>query len=192
MGLFGNKYKNKTDEALMEAFSRGKKEAFEVLYERYENKMLSFFYRMLGNDGEKSKDFLQDLFLKIIEKPGLFDTEKRFSTWIYSIAYNMCKNEYRKQSVRNSLKPENDNIIRDEAGKRIDESFFRTKLNEELKALSPEHRTVFILRYGDEKGIKEIAEILDCPAGTVKSRLYYAIRHLSGKLKIFEDNLINN
>src|ERR1700712_473931 len=78
----------------------GKEKAFTELYERYSKKMLYFFYQRLYQDKQKAQDFLQDLFLKILEKPQLFNADKKFKTWIYTLAANMCKNEYRKDAVR--------------------------------------------------------------------------------------------
>ena len=88
----------------MRLLSEGKQRAFDELYERYAKKVHYFFWKMLGNDAEKADDFVQDLFLKLIEKPHLFQEEKKFSTWLYAVAGNMCKNEYRKTAVRNEIK----------------------------------------------------------------------------------------
>lgn len=193
MNLFGNKYKNKTDSELMELLAKGKKEAFKEIYNRYEKKMLSFFYRMLGGDIEKSKDFLHDLFLKIIERPEMFGLSKKFSSWIYAVATNMCKNEYRRASIRQNADIKhglnNETIYQND---NYDARLFRNSLEKELANLDEKHRIVFILRFIEEKSVNEIAEILECPAGTIKSRIHYTLKHLSSKLKIFENNLINN
>ena len=74
--------------------------AFDELYRRYSDRMLRYFWRMLNQDEEKSQDFLQDLMMKVVEKAHLFNADRRFSTWIYSVASNMCKNEYRSREVR--------------------------------------------------------------------------------------------
>ena len=71
---------------------QGKEKAFTELYTRYAKPMLYFFYQRLYQDEPKAQDFLQDLFLKIIEKPQLFDRDKKFKTWLYTVATNMCKN----------------------------------------------------------------------------------------------------
>ena len=134
-----------------------------------------FFY-----DRGKSEDFVQDLFIKIIEKTNLFDTEKKFSTWIYSLAANMCKNEFRRMS----RKP----IVFDLPEVKIDFQSIDHKvsgqpfaqiLESALLSLDEKHRACFILRYQEGFSVDEVSQILDCPQGTVKSRLFYALKNLA-------------
>jgi RNA polymerase sigma-70 factor (ECF subfamily) len=100
MGIFRKNYSEVSDEELMQNIRQGNTGAFDELYRRYNRRLLLYFYRMLGGDSEKAQDFLQDLFLKIFEKNNLFRNEARFSSWIFTVAHNMCKNEYRWLSVR--------------------------------------------------------------------------------------------
>ena len=104
MGPIKKSIADLSDEALMSRIAKGNTAAFELLYDRYSNRMHAFFRRMLGNDSELANDFLQELFMKIIEKPKAFDVERRFSTWIYTVASNMCKNEYRRRERQTSDK----------------------------------------------------------------------------------------
>jgi RNA polymerase sigma-70 factor (ECF subfamily) len=89
-----------SDEHLMEGIHHGDTDAFNELYLRYHKRLLYYFYRMLGNSSEKAQDFLQDIFVKIIDHPESFNISRKFSTWIFSVAHNMCKNEYRRLAVR--------------------------------------------------------------------------------------------
>ena len=73
-------YKNHTDEELMSFIQKGKEAAFNELYARYSNRLLHFMYRMLGQDEARAQDFLQDLFLKIVNDPSKFDLQKNFKT----------------------------------------------------------------------------------------------------------------
>ncbi|MDP7122228.1 MAG: sigma-70 family RNA polymerase sigma factor, partial [Candidatus Marinimicrobia bacterium] len=77
-----------------------KTSAFDELYARYSSRLFHYFYRMLGGNPEKARDFLQDIFFKIVENPDRFHTGNRFSSWVFTIAHNMCKNEYRRLDVR--------------------------------------------------------------------------------------------
>lgn len=179
-----------SDEALMCAVAEGDERAFERLYERYHHKMLRFFFRMLGHDEEKAQDFLQDLFMKLIEKAHLYHADKRFSTWVYAIATNMCKNEYRSMSVRKIMRPWEETLSHDIAEEANVEAalhvaHFEDCLKEEIESLSEKHKEVFLLRYQEELSLKEISEILACSEGTVKSRIFYAIRRLSKALQAF-------
>jgi len=74
----------------------------------------------------------------------------------------------------------------------LDRSLFTARLTDALEELEDIHRTCFILRYQEELSIKEISEVMDCPEGTVKSRLYYALRKLSDKLQVFRPKALTN
>ena len=178
--------------------AQGKEQAFTQLYGRYAKKMLYFFYQRLYQDEARAQDFLHDLFLKLLEKPHLFNPDKCFKTWIYALATNMCKNEYRRDALRGvqvhnfafesveELKPTS--VLAD----RYDKQYFATQLKLELNKLDDNHRLVFILRYQEELTVSQISEILDCPEGTVKSRLFYGIKKLAQSLKAFtpaDDNI---
>lgn len=81
--MLATDYSPKSDECLMQDIKNGHTAAFDELYGRYSTRLLHFFYRMFDKDNEKAEDFLQDLFLKIIEKPHLFDADKRFSVMLF-------------------------------------------------------------------------------------------------------------
>ena len=185
---FGNNYKNLTDEVLMELSAGGEQTAFSELYRRYSSKLMSFFYKMLWKDREKAEDFTQDIFSKIIQKPELFDPSKKFSTWIYSIANNMCKNEYRKHAVR---KEAHEKIAHSQNGQlkqrnEYDKNLMKEELNKAIGNLDEKHKTVFIMKYKQHLSIKEIAEVINISEGTVKSRLFYSLKKLSEKLEYFK------
>ena len=174
---------------------KGNSRAFALIYDRYAGKMQWYFLRMLGKDAEKARDFTQDLFVKLAEKPHLFDTGKKFSTWIYTVAHNMCKNEYRKLSIRNHVPGDDIGVDRKISGENekdlemhVDKKTFEKMLEIELNLLDENHRTAFLLRYKEEMSIKEIADIMGTSEGTVKSRLFYTVKKLSEKLKAFEYN----
>jgi RNA polymerase sigma-70 factor (ECF subfamily) len=195
MSLFRKKIQKESDEVLMINIRHGDRAAFEELYERYSKRLLYYFYRMLNGDRDKAQDFLQDLFLKIVEKPQLFDEHKKFSTWIYTVAYNQCKNEYRRLKVRDQINQGEeiiDNIaeISHRPDERFDSKMFLNALEKELNKLEPEKRLVFILRFQENLAIKEIAEVTGLKEGTVKSKLFYINKKLAENLK--ELSPINN
>jgi RNA polymerase sigma-70 factor (ECF subfamily) len=193
MGILVAKYKRYSDEKLMGYIQRGDTSAFNELYDRYSRRLLSYFFRELGGDEGKAQDFLQEIFLKIVEKPGLFHTERSFSTWIFTVAYNMCKNEYRRLQVREIVEnsPHMDEVLQDceseyhPSEKRVDQKTFERALSTELDKLDDGHRTAFLLRHQQNLSIREIGEILGCSEGTVKSRLFYTTQKLAAKLKAF-------
>ena len=179
-----------SDESLMQELVNGHQQAFELLYERYHDRMLRFFYRMFRGDEERARDFLQELFLRVIEKGHLYTPEKKFSTWLYTVASNLCKNEFRSQAVRKKVSHVEDihqlKITSDDClDKQLYSKQFELSLHKALGKLSEDHRTVFILRYQEELSIKEISAIMKCSEGTVKSRIFYGLRKLSKILHMY-------
>lgn len=192
MYIFRKNYNNFSETELMQLLKSGDKAAFEELYNRYSQKMLMFFNRMLDNDHDKAQDFAHDLFMKIIENPNQYDVNRNFDTWIFTIAYNMCKNEYKKLKIRqqhqqSELKTADDKVFIKEA---IDKELYHKHLQKHLEQLDEEHKTIIILRFEEELSVKEIAQIVNCPEGTVKSRIFYTLQALSTKLAVF--NPLNN
>jgi RNA polymerase sigma-70 factor, ECF subfamily len=178
MFLFGKTtFANCSDEELMQYIAKGEPRAFEVLYSRYSAPMYRFFYRMLWQDEALAQDFTQDIFLKIIEKSHLFDTKKQFSTWIYSIANNACKNAYRNkkpiENIDNQIIEYDDNFEFN-----YDKKLQYQHLTQAIEQLSFEHRECFVLRFLEDKSVKQIADIIGIAEGTVKSRLHHATQNV--------------
>jgi RNA polymerase sigma-70 factor (ECF subfamily) len=189
MRLFGKRYSQQTDEQLMRLLVEGQEAAFDELYQRYSRRLLYYFYRMLGQDEDTAQDFLQDLFIKIVEKPQLFNPSQQFSTWVFAVAHNLCKNEYRKQAVRKVLVPglDVDQLAEESIPAEVlfDNQLFQQWLQAGLDVLDDDQRTTFLLFYQEHFSIREISEVLGCAEGTVKSRLFYVKRKLANQLKVF-------
>lgn len=173
-----------TDEQLIAIYQSNKDGRGEIalacLYDRYAKKMLNFFYYTLHNDYNKAQDFVHDLFLKIIEKHRTFDNNQAFKPWIYVVASNMCKNEFRANKVTQKynahvISTTDPIVLIDETEKSI-----RKCIGE----LNQAHRSLIVLRFKLKLTVKEIAEIYDCAEGTIKSRLFHATQKLSTLYKI--------
>jgi RNA polymerase sigma-70 factor (ECF subfamily) len=189
--ILGKKtYQHEHDEQLMALVGQHNQRAFEELYGRYGKLMFNYFLRMLWKDKEKARDFTQELFTKVYQKPHLYDPSRPFKTWLYSIAHNMCKNEYAKVEVRkeaqSTLKAESAGITSPVAHKDMDRKTFMEKLASVLAQLDEVKRETFELRFVQELSIIEISEVMGVSEGTVKSRLFYLLKDLNGKLKAFE------
>jgi RNA polymerase sigma-70 factor, ECF subfamily len=185
---FIRKAAHHSDEELMRLMQSEAPGALDELYQRYASALLRYFHRMLWKDANKAQDFLHDLFVKVIENKHRFDASKRFSTWIYSIAHNMCKNEYRRQSFRRSTVGNHVDAVgdRDILEKIIDGEMFRKHLDELLTELSEEDRAAFVFRYEMELPVNEISDILQIPEGTVKSKLFYLKKKIAWKLRSYK------
>lgn len=185
--MFKPNYVQLPDEALMQRITQRDERAFAALYDRYSARIYRYFYRMLWQDASKAEDFTQDLFLKIIEKPQLYNPNRSFRAWIYAVALNMCKNEYRRkmptiQELDTAFPEPQEYFILESLDQPVLEAALRTA----IENLSELHRQCFVLRYQEELTVPEIAEIIGCPAGTVKSRLHHAVRQIAGKVSFLQ------
>ncbi|MGQ8336681.1 RNA polymerase sigma factor [Sunxiuqinia sp. A32] len=188
--MFGRTRKKLTDEILMQQITCGNQEAFNELYNRYQERLYYYFFRMLGNSSELANDFLQELFLKIIEKPERFNQSYCFSTWIFSVAHNMCKNEYRRQEVRKQAQMEIP-VGSEEAHElsAVNREKLLEQIFESLNELKTEQRSAFLLFYREGFSIKEISEMLELPLGTVKSRMHYTRKFLESRFSHLKDEI---
>ena len=100
MKIFQKQVKQLSDEELMKMLSKGNQKAFDEIYVRYSEILFGYFMKMLARDKEKCEDMVHDLFAKIIRKPDYFDVNRSFRTWVFSVACNMCKNEYKRGRAR--------------------------------------------------------------------------------------------
>jgi len=173
----------------------GLEPAFDELYLRYAERMHAYFYKLLYQDNELAADFCQTLFLKIFEKASSYNSSYKLSTWIYTIASNMVKNKYRsaeKPIPTLFIQNTQGQIVEPQGPQNIDNEIFQNKLQQALNKLDDKHRICFILRYQEEKSIKEIATILACPSGTIKSRIHYTLKKLSEDLYQLNPNSKQN
>ncbi|MBO6517994.1 MAG: RNA polymerase sigma factor [Bacteroidia bacterium] len=169
----------------MYRFQRGSAKAFEELYNRYSHVLLRFSCRLLGSE-PSAQDVLHDVFRKLVERPEVFDTSRSFKSWVFTVTANECKKVLRKAALDPKSK-ESEPITEDQVAylEPLDRVRFSNALKNELQKMSFEHRTAFILRYQESLTISEISKVLDCPEGTVKSRIFYATKQLADKLALF-------
>jgi len=188
--LFPWQKQHRTDEELMLAWTKQRSSsAFEELYKRYGKRMHYFFYRMLWQDSDKADDFLHDLFLKVIEKPHLFQSGKVFSVWLYAMASNMCKNEYRSRGYRQEISLEATHeahwLEQEGMSQAFDKRLLAEEITRQLDKMGEDQKLLLVLKYQEELSNAEIASILQIPEGTVKSRLFYLIQKLAPSFQPF-------
>ena len=171
------------DAAVVSAFLDGEERAFGELVERYQTRLLNFVYRTIG-DREKAEDLVQEVFIRVYRHLHRFDRSKKFSTWAYTIASNLAKNELRNrsrnplvlfQTMKGSWEDEDRPLQFEDTTARPDDLYRKRHLRElvaeTVAKLPAHHREVFVLRELEGKSYEEIAEITECNLGTVKSRL---------------------
>lgn len=153
----------------------GDTEAFGVLVERYQDKLLRYGKRFLS-DRSDIEDIVQDVFLSAYENFRSFDVEKRFSPWIYRIAHNAFVNRLRKASRLVPGGFDFDTLVshvayEDPVESEREQREMRIMIDKSLEAISPKYREVLILFYLEGLDYKEIADVLEVPSGTVGVRL---------------------
>lgn len=171
------------DSAVVTAFLAGEERAFSELVERYQTRLLNFIYRTIG-DRDRAEDLVQEVFIRVYRHLHRFDRSKKFSTWAYTIASNLAKNELRNrsrnplvlfQTLQGSHDEEERPLQFEDTTSRPDDLFRKRHLRElvedTVSKLPEHHREVFVLRELEGKSYEEIAEITHCNLGTVKSRL---------------------
>ena len=181
-----------SDEQLVAAVQAGDASAFGVLVDRWERKIKGAIYRVLGSD-EEASDLAQEAFLKAYRGLGRFKREAQFSSWLYQIALNLCRDRLRRQRTRQlvsfealaergALRP---SVAGPSAHELVEARDLSRLVAEAVAELPEEHREVIVLKEYQELTFLEVAEILELPVSTVKTRLYRGLgllrRHLEQK-----------
>jgi RNA polymerase sigma-70 factor (ECF subfamily) len=172
-----------SDSELVERYLAGDTRRFRELVERYEDRMVNFIQRSIG-DRDRAQDLAQEVFIRVYRHLKRFDQEKKFSTWIYTIASNLAKNELRNrarnpivlfQTLTSSWDDDHRPLQFEDSSMRPDDLYRKRRLQELVEQAADQlplhHREVFVLREIEGKSYEEIAEITGTQLGTVKSRL---------------------
>jgi RNA polymerase sigma-70 factor, ECF subfamily len=188
---------NTEDRRLITDCLQGRIAAFGELVRRYQDRLYNAIYRVLDNS-EDAYDVVQEAFLNAYQSLNSFKGDSEFFTWLYRIAFNAAISLKRKRRTVLSLEwGRNDELANepiDESvythpGEALERSEEEAKLQEALNRLSPEHRTVLVLKDIEGQKYEEIAEILDVPIGTIRSRLHRARLELKELMQPDEDSL---
>jgi RNA polymerase sigma-70 factor, ECF subfamily len=176
-----------SDEDLVAAFQSGDIPAFDQLVRRWDRKIQGVIYRLVGNHDE-ARDLSQEAFLKAYRALGTFKKEARFSSWLYQIAINATRDRLRRRRRRTDLSLDDveDGSLRDAAPsalERMESSDLSRAVAEAMSALPDEQREVVILKEYEGLTFPEIAETLDVPLSTVKTRLYRGLGQLRVRLE---------
>jgi RNA polymerase sigma-70 factor (ECF subfamily) len=171
------------DSGVVAAHLAGDPQAFEQLVDRYQRRLLNFVYRTIG-DRERAEDLVQEVFIRVHRHLARFDQSKKFSTWIYTIASNLAKNELRNrsrnplvlfQTIKKNWEADHRPLQFEDPQNRPDDLYRKRHLRQlvdwSVAQLPEHHRVVFVLRELEGKTYEEIADITGCNLGTVKSRL---------------------
>lgn len=190
----------KEDRKLIEDFKNGKQSAFDTLVQKYSGRAYQIAYGVLGSR-EDAEEVAQDVFIRIHRALPKFRGDSEFTTWMYRIAMNLARNKYRWNKSRGSQKNLSiDSPLdgsEDGDGRKLDvieeglspdqmvalDEFERNAMKE-LASLPELYRQALMLRNVEELSYEEIADLLDCKLGTIKSRIARAREELRKRLAL--------
>ncbi|MBQ8047827.1 MAG: RNA polymerase sigma factor [Prevotella sp.] len=189
MPIFPVNIQQQTDEQLMLRLSKGHRKSFDELYRRYARRLQGFFYRLLGGDQNRAEDATHDVFLRLYESRNRWREDGNVATWMFTIAYNLCKNTYRHNAYEADFLATLDREPTEEQQIELslDRETLHQALEEVLKGLPDELHQLFSLRYEEELTVPQIATVMAIPEGTVKSRLHKTMNIIRKQLKQYEE-----
>ena len=174
---------NGDDQRLIADCLKGRTAAFGELVRRYQDRLYNTVYRLVGS-AEDAQDVVQEAFLHAYQSLDRFKGDSRFFTWLYRIAVNSAISLKRKQRVVVSIRlgregqggPAEplDNSEFSQPGRPLERAEEERRIQLALSRMSPEHRAVLILKDMEEQKYEDMAEILQVPIGTIRSRLHRA------------------
>ncbi|MDX2166698.1 MAG: sigma-70 family RNA polymerase sigma factor [Deltaproteobacteria bacterium] len=159
-----------TDEALVARLAEGEEAALRVLLQRWQRPLANFLHRQTG--GRDVEDLYQEVWMRVVGAAPRFDVGRRFSTWLFQIAVNLCRDWHRRHAARPDRESEAEGVHLDNHEAALDAAALLARLPEA-------QREVVVLRFFHDLSEDEMASILEIPRGTVKSRLHNALARLN-------------
>ena len=183
-----------TDEIIVQRALTGDAEAFGEIVRRWERRIFALSYGMLGRE-EDARDATQETFLAAFRNLRGFRGEAKVSSWLHRIAVNQCITRQRQARVRSESALEDEQEkdatsfvtpVRHSPSRMVEERQETSAVRRAINSLPIELRQVVIMKEFEELTFREIADVLDLPLSTVKSRLYTAMKQLQMRLQKFE------
>jgi RNA polymerase sigma-70 factor, ECF subfamily len=176
-----------TDEQLAQQIQQGNSEALSALVERHYDRLLGYLYRLLNGNRDLAEDLVQETFMRVLRSIDRYSYPRPFKAWMYSIATNLARNHYDRAETRRVAGRDDEmaGLASDDPG--IEDGLAHqgdvARIVETLGALPEHQREVIILRYYEECSLNEIADALNLPVGTVKSRLSIGLGRLKSLMQ---------
>lgn len=184
-----------TDEVLMLRYKDGDLHAFELLIEKHQQPLFAFVHRFC-NDYHQSQDLAQEVFLRIIRNARNYEPRAKFTTYMYTLAHNVCIDYLRRKKNRKNVSlaepvtPGEDLTLEDcmtdqraNPERELQQKGFEKALQAAVNGLPEEQREVFLLREQMNLPFEEIARVVGCLPSTAKSRMRYALQTIREKLE---------
>jgi RNA polymerase sigma-70 factor (ECF subfamily) len=185
----------------MTRFQSGERAAFTLLVRRHQASLYNFALRQIGN-GSGAEEVVQEAFVRVVQNASEFRHSARFTSWLYTIARNLCIDAIRRRALRRHPSLDEPQRADEAAGptlgdrtpdasasveRAVSSGEIRERVLSAIAELPDDQREVFLLREVSNLPFKEIAEIVGAPENTVKSRMRYALERLQAALVDFEE-----
>ena len=188
VGCLVHSHKGRSDDKLIEAIAGGNEDAMRTLYARHHVRVYHFIVR-LGFDTDRAEDIVSEVFLTVWRQAGSFENRSQVSTWILSIARFKALTALGRRRETQLDEASTEMVVDD--SDTPEQTVLHTDRTAQLRKciaqLSSDHREVIDLVYYHEKSVEEVAKVLHLPKNTVKTRMYYARRHLARLLATHGD-----
>ena len=184
-----------SDEVLMLRYKDGDLNAFEILIEKHQQPLFGFIYKFC-NDYHQSQDLVQEVFLRLIKQAKKYEPRAKFTTYLYTLAHNICIDHLRKQKRRRNVSLSDpidaqeglqlEDTMKDSSAnpeREFQQKTFEKALQNAVDDLPEEQREVFLLREQMNMPFEEIARVVGCLPSTAKSRMRYALQSIREKLE---------
>ena len=189
-----------SDESLMLRYRDGDVRAFELLVTRHRKALFNFILRFV-RDTAAAEDVTQETFLRLVKGADAYERQAKFTTWLYTIARNLCvdaarRGKHRKAASLDAPLGDEDGAaslldLVPDGGAGVDRQAqsreLAVRLRQAIEALPDEQREIFLLREVADLQFNEIANVIGCPENTVKSRMRYALEKLREALEEYRD-----
>ena len=189
-----------SDESLMLRYRDGDVRAFELLVTRHRKALFNFILRFV-RDTAAAEDVTQETFLRLVKGADAYERQAKFTTWLYTIARNLCvdaarRGKHRKAASLDAPLGDEDGAatlldLMPDTGAGVDRQAqsreLAVRLRQAIEALPDEQREIFLLREVADLQFNEIANVIGCPENTVKSRMRYALEKLREALEEYRD-----
>jgi RNA polymerase sigma-70 factor (ECF subfamily) len=187
-----------SDESLMLRYRDGDVRAFELLVTRHRKPVFNFILRFV-RDTAHAEDVTQETFLRLVKGANAYERQAKFTTWLYTIARNLCvdaarRGKHRKAASLDAPLDDGGASLLDfvpDGGAAVDRQAqsreLALRLRAAIESLPDEQREIFLLREVADLQFNEIAAVVGCPENTVKSRMRYALEKLRDALEEYRD-----
>jgi RNA polymerase sigma-70 factor (ECF subfamily) len=188
-----------SDESLMLRYRDGDVRAFELLVTRHRKPVFNFILRFV-RDTAQAEDVTQETFLRLVKGADAYERQAKFTTWLYTIARNLCvdaarRGKHRKAASLDAPVDEEGSVslldLVPDGGAAVDRQAqsreLAVRLRQAIESLPDEQREIFLLREVADLQFNEIAAVVGCPENTVKSRMRYALEKLREALEEYRD-----